>query len=82
MLYSRHSTLIELVKAALCGYVLARYEFPGRTLLYRLIVATLFVPVASIIIPQFVLVDQLGLLNTAYRRDPGDVGCGRVRSTC
>jgi raffinose/stachyose/melibiose transport system permease protein len=64
MLYAGSSTVIELVKAALCGYVLARYEFPGRTLLYRLIVATLFVPVASIIIPQFELVDSLGLLNT------------------
>jgi ABC-type glycerol-3-phosphate transport system permease component len=64
VLYSATSTLVELVKAALCGYVLARYEFPGRVLLHRLIVATLFIPVASIIIPQFVLVDQLGLLNT------------------
>ncbi|MEJ3651502.1 carbohydrate ABC transporter permease [Actinomycetes bacterium KLBMP 9759] len=64
VIYSVSSTLIELVKAALCGYVLARYEFPGRVLLHRMIVATLFVPVASIIIPQFVLVEQLGLLNT------------------
>jgi raffinose/stachyose/melibiose transport system permease protein len=64
VIYAGTSTVIELVKAALCGYVLARYQFPGRNLLYRLIVATLFVPVASIIIPQFVLVDSLGLLNS------------------
>ena len=64
VLYAAVSTLVELVKASLCGYVLARYEFPGRKLLHGMIVATLFVPVASIIIPQFVLVDQLGLLNT------------------
>jgi ABC-type glycerol-3-phosphate transport system permease component len=64
VVYAASSTLVELVKAAMCGYVLARYEFPGRTLLYRLIVATLFVPVASIIIPQFELVDSLGLLNS------------------
>jgi ABC-type glycerol-3-phosphate transport system permease component len=64
VLYAGSSTVIELVKAALCGYVLARYDFPGRTWLYRLIVATLFVPVASIIIPQFELIDSLGLLNT------------------
>jgi ABC-type glycerol-3-phosphate transport system permease component len=64
VLYAVASTFIELAKAALCGYVLARYDFPGRTLLHRMIVATLFIPVASIIIPQFVLVEQLGLLNT------------------
>ncbi|MFC0624526.1 carbohydrate ABC transporter permease [Kribbella deserti] len=64
VLYSTVSTFIELVKSALCGYVLARFDFPGRVLLHRLIIATLFIPVASIIIPQFVLVQQLGLLNT------------------
>ncbi|MFD3584579.1 carbohydrate ABC transporter permease [Streptomyces sp. NPDC058683] len=64
VLYAVASTVVELFKSALCGYVLARYEFPGRKLLHRLIVATLFVPVASIIIPQFVLVERLGLLNT------------------
>ena len=64
VLYSAVSTLVELVKAALCGYVLARYDFPGRQFLHRLIIATLFIPVASIIVPQFVLVEQLGLLNT------------------
>lgn len=64
VLYSGASTLIELAKSALCGYVLARYRFPGRDLLYRLVVATLFVPIASIIIPQFQLVQSLGLLNS------------------
>jgi raffinose/stachyose/melibiose transport system permease protein len=64
ILYSAVSTFVEVVKAALCGYVLARYDFPGRLFLHRLIIATLFIPVASIIVPQFVLVEQLGLLNT------------------
>jgi raffinose/stachyose/melibiose transport system permease protein len=64
VVYASSSTFVELAKSALCGYVLARYRFPGRDLLYRLIVLTLFVPIASIIIPQFVLVQDLGLLNT------------------
>ena len=64
VIYSGASTLIELIKASLCGYVLARYRFPGRDLLYRAIVATLFVPIASVIIPQFQLVESLGLLNS------------------
>lgn len=64
MVYSVAATVIELVKASMCGYVLARYRFPGRDLLYKLIVATLFIPIASVIIPQFVLIKELGLLNT------------------
>lgn len=64
LLYSSASTVVELFKSALCGYVLARYRFPGRNLLYALIVATLFVPLASIVLPQFLVVESLGLLNT------------------
>lgn len=64
VLYSSASTVIELLKSALCGYILARYQFPGRKLLYMLIVGTLFLPVASIILPQFLVVESLGLLNT------------------
>jgi raffinose/stachyose/melibiose transport system permease protein len=64
VLYACGATLIELVKSSLCGYVLARYEFPGRRLLYGLVVATLFVPIATVIIPQFLLVERMGLLNT------------------
>lgn len=63
-LYACSATLIEVVKSAMCGYVLARYDFPGRNLLYKLVLATLFVPVATVILPQFLLVEHLGLLNT------------------
>lgn len=64
LLYSVASTVIELFKSALCGYILARYRFPGRNLLYVLIVATLFIPLTSIVLPQFLVVESLGLLNT------------------
>jgi ABC-type glycerol-3-phosphate transport system permease component len=64
LLYSVTATIIELFKSALCGYVLARYRFPGRNLLYLLIVGTLFIPLATVILPQFLVVESLGLLNT------------------
>lgn len=64
VLYSTAATVVELIKSALCGYVLARYRFPGRDLLYKLIVGTLFIPLASIVLPQFLVVESLGLLNT------------------
>lgn len=62
--YSCAATVVEVFKSALCGYVLARYRFPGRNLLYNLIVWTLFIPLASILLPQFLVVESLGLLNT------------------
>jgi raffinose/stachyose/melibiose transport system permease protein len=64
VIYAVAATGIEVLKSSMCGYVLARYRFPGREVLRKLIMATLFIPIASIIIPQFVLVKSLGLLNT------------------
>ncbi len=64
LLYAASATAIELVKSSMCGYVLGRYRFPGRTLILGLITATLFIPIAAIILPQFQLVRSLGLLNT------------------
>lgn len=64
LLYSVSATVIELIKSSMCGYVLGRYRFPGRTLILALITATLFIPIASIILPQFQLIRTMGLLNT------------------
>lgn len=66
VIYAVAATSIEVVKSSMCGYVLARYRFPGRNLIYGIILATLFIPIASIIIPQFNLVRSLGLLNTRF----------------
>jgi raffinose/stachyose/melibiose transport system permease protein len=66
VIYSVAATVIEVVKSSMCGYVLARYRFPGRNIIYGVILATLFIPIASIIIPQFNLVRSLGLLNTHW----------------
>ncbi len=64
VLYAMAATAIELFKSSMCGYVLGRYRFPGRNFLLGIITATLFIPIASIILPQFKLVQTLGLLNT------------------
>lgn len=66
VIYAVAATGIEVVKSSMCGYVLARYRFPGRNLIYGVILGTLFIPIASIIIPQFNLVRSLGLLNTHF----------------
>ncbi len=66
VIYAVAATIIEVIKSSMCGYVLARYRFPGRNIIYGVILATLFIPIASIIIPQFNLVRSLGLLNTRF----------------
>jgi multiple sugar transport system permease protein len=57
-------TLIALVFHSMAAYALARLRFPGRELIFRLIFATLLVSLPVILVPLFVLVRSMGMLNT------------------
>ena len=60
----RHTAnVLVLVTASMAAYALARLEFRGRGV-FGLIVATLFVPPVILIIPNFLIVDRLGWLDT------------------
>jgi multiple sugar transport system permease protein len=54
----------QLVTASLAGYAFARLEFPGKTVLFWLVMATLMIPLQATIIPVFVLISRLGLSDT------------------
>ncbi|TWD84632.1 multiple sugar transport system permease protein [Kribbella amoyensis] len=53
-----------LLLSAVAGFVLARYSFPGRRFLFAMIAALMMVPSISSLIPLFVMMRNLGLLNT------------------
>ena len=57
-------TVITIASSMLCGYALSQLRFPGRKLLWWLILASFMVPTQALIINHFVLVSQLGLINT------------------
>jgi multiple sugar transport system permease protein len=50
-----------LVVATLAGYAFSRYVFPGRRILFGLILAILMVPYPTILIPLYVLLGWLGM---------------------
>ena len=56
-------TILVLVVASLAAYALARLDFPGKKLFTGLILATIFVPPISLLIPNYNIVDQLGGLD-------------------
>ena len=64
--YSVSATSLSVLIAGMCGYVLARYQFPGSKLVYGLILAMLFLPAAASAIPIFELMRNIKLLNTPY----------------
>ncbi len=49
---------------SLAGYALARLDFRGRRLVFALVVATLAVPGVVLLIPQFLIIKQLGIFNS------------------
>jgi multiple sugar transport system permease protein len=53
-----------VVVASMAAYALARMEFRGRRLLTALIIATLFIPPVSLLIPNYVIVSELGWLDS------------------
>jgi multiple sugar transport system permease protein len=57
-------TLVVLVTASLAGYALARMRFPGRNLAFAVIIATLFIPQFVFLMPNYLIVDYFGWLDT------------------
>jgi multiple sugar transport system permease protein len=57
-------TLGQLVTCSLAAYGFARFKFPGRGLIFALCLGLLMVPFQAIIIPEFILIRNLGWLNS------------------
>jgi multiple sugar transport system permease protein len=57
-------TIGRLVMDSLAGYALARLRFPGRRLVFATIIAVLAVPGIVLLIPRFLVVNQLGMFDT------------------
>ncbi|MFO7782114.1 MAG: carbohydrate ABC transporter permease [Spirochaetia bacterium] len=55
---------ITMVPAAMAAFVFARMRFRGRTVLFFLVLGTLMVPRQVTIIPLFIVLRSLGLINT------------------
>lgn len=52
-----------LLTSSLAGYAFAKYQFPGRSFLFYLILATLMIPGFVTLIPVFFIVRQLGWID-------------------
>ena len=57
---------LSLVTNSMAGYALAKLRFAGRDRLFRFLIASLVVPAQVAMIPLFLLLKQLGLINTYW----------------
>jgi multiple sugar transport system permease protein/raffinose/stachyose/melibiose transport system permease protein len=52
--------------SSLSAFAFARYSFPGRTVLFYAVISMLMVPGILTLVPAFIWIKQLGLLNTYW----------------
>ncbi|MDR2192418.1 MAG: carbohydrate ABC transporter permease [Endomicrobium sp.] len=50
--------------SSLAAYAFARLEFPGKNILFYLLIATLLIPIPGVFVPLYLLLKSLGLIDT------------------
>ena len=63
-IYSISMTLGILFLSSLVGYAFSRLEFPGKSLLFWLVLIAMMIPGTALYIPLYITLRNLGLLNT------------------
>jgi len=56
--------LVQTTSSAMAAYAFARLRFPGRQTLFGLFVASMMIPGVVLFIPNFIMIKDLGWLNT------------------
>lgn len=54
----------QVISATLVAYGFSRFRFPGRDLLFMVLISTLILPREVLLIPSFLLFKYLGMINT------------------
>jgi multiple sugar transport system permease protein len=59
-------TALNLLTCSLAGYSFAKFRYLGRDLLFGIVLATMMIPLASMIIPLFIVVKNLGWVDSYW----------------
>jgi alpha-1,4-digalacturonate transport system permease protein len=60
------SALLSVTMSVMAGYALAKFRFPGDTVIFLIIMSAVMVPLQIVLIPVFLVLRDLGLLNTLW----------------
>lgn len=75
------TTICTVLLASMMAYSFARFRYPGRSLLFGAVIAGLTIPTMLLIIPQFLLARDLGLIDSLPGLVPFYVGTQLAFST-
>ena len=60
------ATAITLIINAMCAFALSKYQFRGRNGIFVFILSTLMIPITAILVPAFLEVTALGMVNSLW----------------
>jgi alpha-1,4-digalacturonate transport system permease protein len=60
------ATLLTLLVNSMAAFALSKYRFSGQKAVYLLIIATLMIPPTIILVPVFLVIGHVGLLNSLW----------------
>ena len=60
------ATILTLLFNSMAAFALSKYKFKGRTSVFLLILGTLMVLPAIVLVPNFLVVSELGMLNSLW----------------
>ena len=71
--------ILEVIFCSMAAYAFARLDFPGKNAVFAFMLATMMIPTAVTLIPAYVLMTKLRLINTFWSLIiPGAVSAGSI----
>jgi len=66
ILYAGAGALLGTLFAAMAGYALAKYHFPGREIVFNVVLGGVLVPATALALPLFLIFSQFNATNTFW----------------
>ncbi|GAA4063109.1 L-arabinose transport system permease protein AraQ [Agromyces sp. NDB4Y10] len=66
LLYAGLGAVVATILAAMCGYALAKYRFPGRETIFNIVLGGVLVPATALALPLFLLFSRVQLTDTFW----------------
>lgn len=58
------TTALVIVSGMMCAYAISQIEFPGRRVLYGVVLASFMIPSQALVVSQFILMNNFDFINT------------------
>lgn len=66
VIYAGVGSVLATAISAAAGYALAKYEFPGREVVFSIVLAGVMVPGTALALPLYLMMSKIGMANTYW----------------